>query len=307
MRRSILYLLMMPCLASAISTPQIINSSLSPDCLEYRVTGICYWLFCTPFGCSVRTSVKVRYYRPDHVISAYSCTGHNPWSEMAPLSPPLPPDASDGGDTHPRSAYQHSKLRFKNADAIGHPGGEVFNQFLETFGTSCPGSSRPFQPYFLSQLDTLAWRHGIPEKFYPESLTPGVRELGADGAVWGNIYPRTGAVVQTCDYKAAAVVAQRVADIITRDGQPHVYLPATAEPHDGYWPPAPVQEGKHGNHKWQMLVPQLSSQCAIFPNGSPADSFADQLASDGGYAWALWRPYSCCKKRGQIFLGSTGE
>ncbi|HEB0595863.1 TPA: TIGR03756 family integrating conjugative element protein, partial [Pseudomonas aeruginosa] len=28
-------------------------------------------------------------------------------------------------------------------------------------------------------------------------------------------------------------------------------------------------------------------------------------AVDGEYAWALWRPYSCCQRKGQIFLGST--
>ncbi|MBI0473662.1 TIGR03756 family integrating conjugative element protein, partial [Pectobacterium parmentieri] len=44
----------------ALNTATIVASSLSPDCLEYRVTGICYWLLCTKFGCSVRTSVKVR-------------------------------------------------------------------------------------------------------------------------------------------------------------------------------------------------------------------------------------------------------
>jgi hypothetical protein len=48
--------------------------------------------------------------------------------------------------------------------------------------------------------------------------------------MWGNVYPRSGFVSQTDDDKASAVVAQRVADIITRAGQPHVYqvLKATA-------------------------------------------------------------------------------
>lgn len=39
--------------ATAITTPQIIASALAPDCLQYRVVGICYWLLCTPFGCTV--------------------------------------------------------------------------------------------------------------------------------------------------------------------------------------------------------------------------------------------------------------
>lgn len=42
----------------ALDTATIVSSALSPDCLEYRVVGICYWLYCTPFGCSVRTSAR---------------------------------------------------------------------------------------------------------------------------------------------------------------------------------------------------------------------------------------------------------
>ncbi|EAX3291719.1 TIGR03756 family integrating conjugative element protein, partial [Salmonella enterica] len=29
------------------------------------------------------------------------------------------------------------------------------------------------------------------------------------------------------------------------------------------------------------------------------------VAENGNYAWALWQPYSCCKRRGQTFLYST--
>ena len=37
-----------------------------------------------PFGCSVRTSVKVRHCIPDAVVSSYSNTGENPWIEVRP-------------------------------------------------------------------------------------------------------------------------------------------------------------------------------------------------------------------------------
>jgi hypothetical protein len=43
----------------ALNTATIVGSVASPDCLEYRVVGICYWLYCTWTGCTVRTSVKV--------------------------------------------------------------------------------------------------------------------------------------------------------------------------------------------------------------------------------------------------------
>ena len=40
--------------ALALDTATITASVLSPQCLAYRVVGVCYWLLCTPFGCSIR-------------------------------------------------------------------------------------------------------------------------------------------------------------------------------------------------------------------------------------------------------------
>lgn len=293
--------------ASAINTAGIIASSLSAPCLEYKVVGICYWLLCTPYGCSVKTSVKVKHYIPDLVVSSYSNTGDNPWSEMAFLGMPIPIIAESGGNTNARPSNEKTQTRFKNADAIGHPSGEAFYKFLSGFGYSCSGSATAFQPYFISTLDALAWRTGLPESLYPEALIPGQREVKQTGDLWGNVFPRAGTLSQTHDYKVGAVIAQRVADIVTRAGQPHVYLPLTASHSPGYWPPESVQEGKTNNHKWQMLAPKLDSSCAIFPDRSTLDTYSDKLAADGGYAWALWRPYSCCQRRGQTFLGSTGD
>ena len=293
--------------AMAITTPEIAASALSPGCVKYQVVGVCYWLYCTPTGCTVRTSVKVRHFRPDLVVSTYSVTGQNPWVDISPLSPPLPGLAEAGGNTYPRAVGQHSKIRFKNADAIGFPAGDALAHFFSQFGYICAPSSQPFIPYFLSTLDPLAWRGGVPEMFYPEALTPGLREVRKDGDMWGNIYPRSGALSQTHDYKAGAVIAQRTADLVTRDGQSHVYLPLIASPHDGYWPPDPVMEGDSHNHQWQMLAPKKSASCTIFPDGAVTDTYTGKLAEDGAYAWTLWRPYKCCPRRGQSFLGSSGD
>ncbi|EHC5911017.1 TIGR03756 family integrating conjugative element protein, partial [Salmonella enterica subsp. enterica serovar Eastbourne] len=118
--------------------------------------------------------------------------------------------------------------------------------------------------------------------------------------MWGNVYPRSGFVTQQDDYKAGAVIAQRVADIITRSGQVHVYQPLTGHRRPGYWPPGPVTENTGTkNHKWQRLAPAASQSCAVFPDTG------GKVAEDGNYAWTLWQPYSCCKPRGQTFLYST--
>ncbi|WP_176377048.1 TraU family protein, partial [Escherichia coli] len=113
--------------------------------------------------------------------------------------------------------------RFKYADALGHPATRLIGGMVPGF--SCDSPVTPAMPYFLSTLDSLVWRTGMPESLYPEALIPGKREIGsqAEENLWGSVYPRSGFVMQTDDDKAAAVVAQRGADIISRTGEPHVY------------------------------------------------------------------------------------
>ena len=285
----------------AINTGTIVASTLSPDYLEYRVVGICYWLYCTWTGCTVRTSVKVRHYVPDAVVSSYSNTGENPWTEVRFMSPPNP-TAEDGGDGTTNHDNENNLAKFKNADVIGHPGGQVFSQFASASGYACEGAGTAFMPYLLSTLDTLAWRYNVPEMVYPESLIPGRREVGTRTGLnlWGNVYPRGGFLHQTDDYKSGAVVAQRAGDIVTRRGQIHVYQSLLAEARDGYWPAGELMESDASTGKWQELTPTLSNSCAVFPHTNTRVQ-----AQQGDYAWALWRPYSCCERRGQVFLGST--
>ncbi|MEX0445628.1 TIGR03756 family integrating conjugative element protein [Xenorhabdus sp. SGI246] len=299
-----------PAAQASINTAQIIASSLSPSCIQWRVSGICYWLLCGWHGCTVKTSVKVTHFLPEAVVSSYHTPGGNPWREMAPVSQlsggveNAVTDAlshlSAGGCNHNSqiSGQRRTSLRFKYADAIGHPATSMMGDSIPGF--SCRSAATPFVPYFLSTLDSIAWRTGLPETFYPEALIPGQRELGNKGNVWGTIYPRSGFINQADDNRAAAVVAQRVADIITRTGQPHVYQTLKGTRSDGYWPPEPVKENTGSkNHTWQRLSPQLSQSCAVFPDGEHA------VAVDGNQAYALWQPYSCCQRRGQRFLGST--
>jgi integrating conjugative element protein (TIGR03756 family) len=254
------------------------------------------------YGCTVRTSVKVRHYVPDAVASSYSSTGENPWAEVAFMSAPNA-GARAGGDGTTNQSHENNLAKFKNADAIGDPATAVFNRFVSQFGYVCPGAGQPYVPYFLSTFDTLAWRDDIPEAVYPESLTPGLRDIGSLASLnlWGSVYPRGGLLFQTDDFKAAAVVAERAGDIVTREGQPHVYQPLLAQPSDGYWPAGPLIESDASTGKWQELAPELSMKCAVFPDGEALHS----QAVDGAYAWTLWRPYSCCRREGEVFLGSV--
>ena len=93
---------------------------------------------------------------------------------------------------------------------------------------------------------------------------------------------------------------QRAGDVVTRRGQLHVYQALLANARDGYWPAGALMEGDASTGKWQELTPVLSSSCTVFPRSG----FLTQ-AQQGDYAWALWRPYACCERRGQVFLGSV--
>ncbi|HHW7474899.1 MULTISPECIES: TIGR03756 family integrating conjugative element protein [Mannheimia] len=282
---------------ASLNTASIAASSASTSCLEYKVVGTCFWLFCTYFGCKVRTSTKIKHYLPEMVVSSYNQDGQTPWTELQALNPGV-----KGGE-YRSPQRQYSQLTFKNADAFGHPQGAI-GQLLGNTGYYCKTQTTPFMPYFLSGLDFFAWRENMPEMFYPEALTPGMREVGRVGDSWGNIYPRSGWVTQAHDYKASATIVQRVADIVSRTAQPHIYFPAAKTGGAGEWPPGPVEEGQARTHKWQMLYPQMSNTCSVFPNGGQTDTYSSQISNQGDYAWALWRPYSCCKRRGQTFLYS---
>lgn len=302
---------------SEINTGKLIESAVSASCVNWRISGMCTWMTCTPIGCSFSTSPKVSHYIPDVVVSAQQTADGNPWTEMKSLTAvsALEKLLNSGGVsiaggqiTDKTPAKRIRSTHFKYSSAFGHPASALIG--AQAPGPFCDSEATPYMPYFMSTLDTIVWRTGIPEMFYPESSIPGLREIGSTGRgkMWGAVYPRNGFVTQQDDYKAAAIVAQRVADIITRAGQLHVYQPLTGGAYPGYWPPGAVKENSASTHKWQRLSPQLERACRIFPDISDdisASTPRPYEASDGNYAWALWRPYSCCKRMGTTLISTT--
>ncbi|MDN3525301.1 TIGR03756 family integrating conjugative element protein [Halomonas sabkhae] len=318
-----------PVQAAEISTPEIAESALSSSCLDYRVIGICVWITCTAVGCYTETSIKVTHYVPELVVSAYQEVGKNPWrgargivstaseldlvsdaigsatnSLFEGVSGEVADDVPRGGGTSTeRHSNNHQTVRFKNADAVGHPALAAFDNLR---GFMCRSGATPLVPYYVSEADSTAWRANIPEMSYPQALVPGVRELGQAGDVWGNVFPRSGFVTQTNDYKAGALAAQRVADFVTKPGQPHVYLPMRPPRGAGYWPPKPIREGEASTHRWQPLAPQREDSCAVWPDRGPMATYRDRRDGSGDYVWALWRPITCCERRGARLLYHTG-
>jgi integrating conjugative element protein (TIGR03756 family) len=319
-----LSVLMVASARAGISTPDIISrtASASIACMQWMPIGLCFWLECTPFGCSVTTSLKVGHYNPDLVVSSYNELGDNPWSEIRSVLGqaqrtaatsllgsllPIPIDSAGNRTEGTARNRDHKNLIFRETDAIGHPQGTFTGLVPELI---CESQTTPFVPYFQSSLDALSWRQEVPEIFYPASLIPGLRELGSwPLQTWGGVFPRTGWTIQAEEPKAAALNAQRAGDIVTRLAQPHVYLPVTGtfSTTQQVWPPGPLIEADHRTGTWQMLLPEVDSSCEPFGANDLASVSGwggGRVDPEGDYVWNLWRPYQCCEQRG-IFLLSV--
>jgi len=312
-------------LAETLTTPTIVNrtTTAAVSCMRWMPIGLCFWLRCGFRGCRVRTSVKVGHYNPDLVVSSYNALGGSPWLEMRStlgtaqkvaatgilgrlLRFPIDSGANrtEGG----RGARDHRNLVFRETDAIGHPL-STFSRI--SFGVICRAQARPFVPYYQSGVDALSWRSALPEILYPASLVPGLHEIGSwPLQSWGGVFPRNGWTTQSEEPKAAAITAQRVGDIVTRSGQPHLYVPLSG-PNSGsqrVWPPGPLSENNARTGAWQMVSPKVDSSCGIFGNNDLAQTASwssGRVDAGGMYTWNLWRPYKCCNSRGQWFLFSV--
>jgi integrating conjugative element protein (TIGR03756 family) len=310
--------------AASLTTANIVaqTSSAALACMQWRPVGLCFWLDCDFLGCTVNSSVKVGHYNPDLVVSAYNTLGGNPWMEMrATLGAaqrvaaqgllgrllPVPVDSAGNRTEGTQNRLDHRNLLFRETDAIGHPL-RVLPAVTGTNGLFCPSQARPLVPYFQSGLDALAWRLEVPEMLYPASLIPGLREVGRWPLyTWGGVYPRTGWTTQAEEPKGAAINAQRAGDIVTRRGQPHVYVPlrGPSTRNQRVWPPGPLVEGNARTGTWQMLAPRAENSCAVFGTNDlfSASGWGGGRVDPGGdYAWTLWRPYQCCQREGQVFI-----
>jgi len=315
-----------PVPAQTLSTPQIIadTTSAALACMQWLPVGVCFWLQCSVTGCSVNTALKVGHYNPDLVVSAYNELGGNPWQEIRAIlgsaqtaaangllgSLTSIPLDSAGNRTEGTRHRDHKNLIYRETDAIGHPL-NALSGIAAGFGLSCQSQATAFVPYFQSGLDAFAWRDSVIETFYPASLIPGLREIGTWPLhTWGGVFPRTGWTIQAEEPKAAAMNAQRVGDIVTRTAQPHIYLPLSGSAGGGQrvWPPGPLVEGDARTGTWQMLEPKLDTTCAVFGVNDLAGVTSwsgGRVDPAGDYTWTLWRPYSCCERRGQTFLFSV--
>ena len=155
-----------------------------PQCLEYKVVGICYWLLCGPHGCKVKTSVKVRHYVPDAVVSSYANTGSNPWTEVSALG--TESLAQAGNDATTNYKAENSIGRFKEADVIGHPGGPRSAGSPAPLGTFALAPPSRWCRTSSAHWTPLAGGMAFPSRCTPKRWFQGcARWVESSPATWG--------------------------------------------------------------------------------------------------------------------------
>ena len=321
--------------AESFGVDRLASAAFSPDCLDWKIAGVCVFLRCGIFGCYIATSPKISHRLPDLVVQSYIQTGKPPWREWQPIAQSAAQSAVSalggqlsGGASSGSGPHRYTDaLQFHETDVVGNP----IAKLLKAGPFLCKSDVTPMKPFFVSVTDSVAWRSGTGELERPESVTPGLREIGSGSRTWGAIYPRTGFVIQHDPTRAAAVAAARGIDIVTRDQSNHIAQdyksqnsarivrrgdtaaknPVACQDSGGQW----VVTKGDGNCEsrnwrqwrttageteanWQRITPEPAKQCRRF--GGP-DS-PSRVAEDGQYAWQYWVRYQCCMKLGS-FLG----
>ena len=255
------------------------STATAEECTQFRVVGVCIWIVCTAFGCDIDVTIKYGHFNPDVMVSVTNEQGVDRVEDQV------------RSDTSNRN---HNNLIYQDAKAYGHPlTGQIY----------CPSNTTAGGQYFSSLIDIPAWRYGGLDTLTIEALIPGQREIGDwPKNTWGALYPRMGWTTQHSEAKSAAVVAQRVGDIITRSGEPHVYksilgTPIFVKKNKLTWSPSHLKENTNEEGWWQPTTPKLEL-CTLFGINDTTDKTGwggGRISKNGEYRHALWRPYTCCE------------
>ena len=305
-----------------IDSVEIMEQTLKADvqsCMEWTPVGICVWMICYVVACEFDVTVKVKNYVPDLLIQSYDRANGEPWKESQDLNLISQGDSDSswvmkliglvedvdlgdigtkGGISTQSSSGKRESLNFKLVDAYGSPG-VVEYMALNATGYFCDSKVTPFFPYYISNLDSIAWRWNLPEFFYPMSwdVVTGMWDLGTKWSLnnpnnYGGEYPRHGFTTGADRLKSSVLTAHRAAHFITRSSQPHLYFSIDEDDDENWWAPDPYTQSKGSTGRWQMLYPNDEDKCVQFPYGSQPSS--DRRATDGSYVWNFWREYKCC-------------
>ncbi len=283
---------------AGISSWDIALKSLScTDCMHWKLIGECNWVKCGFLECHPEVSPMVGHYIPDLAIASYS--GKMPIDDLSSFGI---------GDDNPATMSQQNRpgdtqVDYKHVRIFGNPAVATYAA-LGQVGLMCQSTVKvPWLLYFDSAADPLWYSPLSIEGLFPQALI-GYPYIKAQLplAKWANVYPRCGWGTHPYDAINAAVAAHRAAEIVTRTGQFHLYVPPSSDCGNRCWAPPEVEAGNTDTHKFQMLYPVEDHSGYAF-GGSATWADGRNVDSKEGYVFALWRPYKCCRKAGDFYIG----
>ena len=289
--------------------------------INYKVNGICLWWDCDPFPyCKIYPTLELDQYLPDMVVSVYTGNKGNPNNKNSYFEASLvddiayslgnsafksvshsPVNIENGNSASLSKTTHYDSLRVKSVSVTGSP----FSLFRSPFLILKPDTTAYF-PYYYSDLDFMG-RLGVAEALRPESLSLG-NVIGSNPLNhWGYEFPRNMNVDVYNNYKAAAIVAQRAADIVTNLNFLHAVHSTSNTCGDNCVVANVIEEQNEKHEKWQMVYP--SDRHVHIGEGDFAtiDSLGreDEAKGNGNYVFVLWRHYQGCIQGGGHLIGAT--
>lgn len=228
------------------NTIDLVQNSMQPKCLDWRVVGVCFWLKCSP-KCKIRMTPKISHYLPDYTVT--TSPDQCPWQEANLLSSNFLSSKAlavaiktAGGNPGRGGSIGKYPMKFKESMVVGNPAAQIGRLFNARF--LCKSKAQPMRIYFDSRqvANAATWRGMGLSKTQNliatdidrmETWTLGSRVIGRSKAIsaqlgaqlasvydgWGGVYPRRGTVLQADDVKAGAVIAQRAIEIVIRNNE----------------------------------------------------------------------------------------
>lgn len=298
-----------------INSATITEATISavPNCLHYRVLGICYWMN----DVGINTTPFVEHYLPDVVVTVFNQPSDDPWTEIKTTVDQAGSAAEKqivsyfsgfqaGDGQHSFTDPHEQNVFFKEADVMGNPGLAALS-----IPGLLPSTATPLVPYYQSMLDAALWR-GFPigGVMPPEEIYAVVADIphhiGNVVINWGGIYPHEGKIATSNDAKAAAVIAQRAGDLVTSSDvlhlTGHIYHQLSNQCGQEC-NASPVKENSKET-QFQMIYPIQNNQCDYFGKTATYGNNIE-TKTKGAYAWIIWRHYKGCRDGDGKYIGKT--
>lgn len=279
--------------------------------LNWKLTGMCFWLHWSIWGPYVTQTWRVNEFLPDTLITVYDRYGDDPLFYSNKVIDPVMKKMGDQiaktttgytpvAGTDGAASHNDGMLQFKEVDVIGDPMVTIIDQMMPNM--MIPSAANPFQPYYSSLLDSVLWRDPKVDLLtHPEDL---LLNIGSTDQ-WGSLYPRNGYVDQAGDFKAAAVDAVRASDIAAVQADTHIVnaLPTGSCGDDCSIEPSNESDiNDFAKAKYQEIYPvETNTATPTFGVEDPVGGTYGQEQYEkgkGNYAWVMWRHYSGCIQDG---------